>query len=581
MPAWRRLAFPGAVAAAVGVHLALAESSQRTRSPTVDEPGHLVAGLAAWRGDFRGVPEHPPLAFLLGTLPLGDRPIPADDEPWRAGKGWRAGPVVLAASGDPHGSMVAARRAGLAWGAALVVLVALWARAWYGTQAGLAGAVLAAFSPAVLAHGPLLTTDVPAAVAQSLALLGGARMLARPSAGSLSAAATALGLALSTKFSAVLLGPALVLLAAWRAWRRAPVVHGTGSPVPARLRGESPAARLAASALLLALAALLALPVVWAAYGFRFRAGPEPGLDLAWPAAVPGGLAGGALGLARDLRLLPEAWLYGLGSMLGKVPGRKTFLLGEARLGGQPLYFPVAFLVKSTLATLALLALSGLWRRRLRSPDGRERTALAWILVYGAAAIASGLNIGERHLLPIYPALFVLASRVVNLTSPCVPRTMGSDPNSSPRVASLGLAAILAAHAGTALSVHPHHLAYFNALAGGPEGGRRALLDSNLDWGQDLPALAEWARREGVPEIALYYFGTADPSWYGIRWRPLLVEGPDGRTRLADAPVRAISATAWGGSLHETPDVTEALAPLRAREPDAAIGHSILVFRER
>ncbi len=559
------LLFPAAVAATVAVHVALAESSQRTRSPTVDEPGHLAAGLAAWRGDFRGVPEHPPLALLLGTLPLGDLTIPPDAEIWNAGKGWRAGPAVLASSGDPHGTMVRARRAGTLWGAAFVLLAALWARAWYGARAGAAAAALAAFSPAVLAHGPLLTTDVPAAMTQSLALLAGARLLARPSAGSLAAAAGAIGLALSAKFSAVLLAPALVLLALWRAWRRDPIVPGARSPVPARLRGDAAAARLASSALLLALAAVLSLPVVWAAYGFRFRAGPEPGLDLAWSAAVPGGPAGGALGIARDLRLLPEAWLYGLGSMLGKVPGRKTFLLGEPRIGGQPLYFPVAFLAKSTLASLALLALSLAWRRRLRSPDGREVAALAWLLVYGAAAVVSGLNIGERHLLPMYPALFVLASRVANVQAG--------------RLGAAGLAGLLAAHAGSALSVHPHSLAYFNALAGGPEGGRRVLLDSNLDWGQDLPALAEWVRLERVPGIAFYYFGTADPSWYGIPWRPLLVEGPDGRARLADAPVRAISATAWGGSLHATPDVTEALAPLRAREPNETIGHSILVFR--
>jgi hypothetical protein len=130
--------------------------------------------------------------------------------------------------------------------------------------------------------------------------------------------------------------------------------------------------------------------------------------------------------------------------------------------------------------------------------------------VYGFASVTSQLNIGHRHLLVLYPALYILAGAAAAVS-----------PKSGPMRRGL-VAALLVGFAIESIAVRPHYLAFFNALAGGPRNGFRHLVDSSLDWGQDLAGLARWLRAADAADpsrtpVYLSYFGTASPEHAGIR----------------------------------------------------------------
>jgi hypothetical protein len=237
---------------------------------------------------------------------------------------------------------------------------------------------------------------------------------------------------------------------------------------------------------------------------------------------------------------------------------RAAFLNGQFATTGWWWYFPYAFSVKTTLAAMliGLLALAAIvvrWR------DGREggtawtraraslyagTPLLALVGIYWLFALASNLNIGHRHLLPIYPALCMLAGGAAFWVRPLLPPAQSDSSQSGrgrrPRKAqtvvgpsfssagrALGVAtlALLAWHVGESISIRPSYLAYFNQLAGGPSQGYLHLADSSLDWGQDLPALKQWLDGErlqrGDGSVYLSYFGTARPEYYGIQATPL------------------------------------------------------------
>jgi hypothetical protein len=137
-------------------------------------------------------------------------------------------------------------------------------------------------------------------------------------------------------------------------------------------------------------------------------------------------------------------------------------------------------------------------------------------------------------------------------------------------------------YVGGTLAQHPHHLAYFNELAGGPSNGWRLLVDSNLDWGQDLKRLAAWLREHPTPGLKLSYFGSAEPAWYGIASEALpgyaAPHPPRVTRKVAPGDVLAVSATNLQGVYLEAED-RALMARIRAQQPIARVGYSIFVFR--
>ncbi|MEO5959077.1 MAG: hypothetical protein ABIR80_08165, partial [Opitutaceae bacterium] len=338
------------------------------------------------------------------------------------------------------------------------------------------------------------------------------------------------------KFSAILLLPMCALAAAvWLAGR----VSTEGW-----LR---PLLRLVRSA---ALHAIVAWALIWTFFDFRF--GPfAPALadganynhgwawmteGLGWPRPV-------LLGLQK-WHVLPDAFLYGFTFVLQFAKQRGAFLNGEYSIHGWTVFFPYAFLVKTTLPFLALVVVGAIAAgRKLGAAGGR----LAWtrvrpftplialFVVYWATSLASHLNIGHRHILPTYPVLFIVAGAFGAWLEWRRPLAAGF------------VAAMVVWHAAESWRIRPHYLAYFNPIAGGPAGGWRHLVDSSIDWGQDLPGLRAWLETHAPREkVFLSYFGTGDPVYEGIRatLMPTLPEaGPPRPWYALSAGVYAISAT--------------------------------------
>jgi hypothetical protein len=229
-------------------------------------------------------------------------------------------------------------------------------------------------------------------------------------------------------------------------------------------------------------------------------------------------------------------------------------------------YFPVVFAVKSTvtaiLATLLLLA-AGLWAAWKGWWKCIPLIAFGLAvppLLYFAVSMTSGINLGMRHILPIYPFLY---AGIAGLLASLPMR----------RAAMVAMLVLGAAQAAESASISPDYLAFFNALSGGPGRGPEYLVDSNIDWGQDVKKLVRWLDAHGTRRARIYYFGNAQMRYYGvdeIGWPdPLDQKGWD---EVDDFCV--VNVTPLFGVYAPL----NALTPLRMREPIAKIGWSMYVY---
>ncbi|MFH5806177.1 ArnT family glycosyltransferase [Alienimonas sp. DA493] len=385
------------------------------------------------------------------------------------------------------------------------VCCGLWGRDLYGPAGGLAALALWCLSPMVLGHGSLITPDVPAAALGAGFVYAFRGWLRAPAWSRTLWPGLLCGLAVSAKATWLALAPP-VAVALWLLWR-------------AGRTTRSGAAREAAQ--LLAVGAL-ALGVLHACYGFRH---PLPRLGdpefvsetLAGPADArgPGGTGNRFRGgPAEDLPVpLPRTLLEGLDVQradFGRArtdPAWEGYLLGEFDAEGWWYFYLAAMLFKTPAGAFVLVGAAAWARLRGRGPAWREEAAL---LVPAAAVLLlvssqTGLSLHLRYALPAYPFLFVWAA--------------GGTAAAAGRAARTAAAAGLLALAGASLWAHPHHLGFFNPLARAAGGGDGVLLDSNLDWGQDLPFLADWL--EDNPQAAglrLAYFGGVAPEWLGWRY---------------------------------------------------------------
>ncbi len=500
---------------------------------TFDEPAHLAAGRAySATGDFRLHAENGLLPQRWAALAAAgaDATTPEfSGAAWESGDVWGVARAWLFAPGqDPMAIVRPARTLIAVLALALLVVIWRWSAALWGERGGLLSLSLAAFCPHLLAHGALVTSDTAAALGFAVALLAWWRLLHRVTPGRVLAAGAATAFVALAKFSGVLLAPMVLGLLVVRLARGGGLVVAAGGR-RCGVRGARSAAWLGGAALT---AGLLGWLGVWAGYGFRYAATPdgrEARFAQSWdevllttprtggpvmadgsqPEAVEmhAGVVQKFVGFAREKKLLPEAWLYGLAFTDRFSRHRLAYFAGEVRERGWTEFFPAAFALKTTLPALALAMLAALVvarHRRVRRVLYRLAPLWVFAAVYVAVALASSLNIGHRHLLPLYPLLYVFAGAAL----------------SSAR-GRFGLALVLALAAWQAVEtvrVRPHYLTYFNALAGGPQGGHRFLVDSSLDWGQGLPELQRWlGDHAGEARVYLSYFGSDDPRHAGIR----------------------------------------------------------------
>ena len=434
-------------------------------SQVADEPIHVIAGLELLsHGSYSRELLHPPLARVFAAGPLfllgardNVRSNPVSD-----------GNEVLWFANAYTRNLALARAAQLPFFLLAILVVYWWAqRAAVGTLA----AILLVTQPTILAHAALATTDMAAAAMFVTALFVWRKYLEKPTWGVAAVLGACVGLSFLAKFSLLVFLPVCICLfllwkrPEWRDVRHAPLAVGVLAFViwagyafsMHRLSDFGPHAQLLADA------HLQRVPMLHQRISKVIAQTPLPLTEF-------------VLGVD-DLRIRNEA-------------GSLGFLLGECRRNGWWYYFPAALALK-TPAPFILLVLIAL----ARAVRQRDREALLLFACAGAMLVMSmpsNLNIGVRHVLPLIPILCIAVAWSLRMVSGKL------------RYAVAGLVVLQVL---VVLRAHPDHLAYFNEFVHEPE---RTLLDSNLDWGQDLRRLEHVARERGMKELKLSFYGSAD-----------------------------------------------------------------------
>ena len=531
------------------LHAWMAVTAANTKSPTFDEPQHLTAGYSYWTtNDFRLDPENgnlparwAALPFLFGNLKF----VSANDPTWQHADGAGiAHQFFYELGNDPNRMIADARLMMSVFGVALCLLIYRIAREFFGVIGGLIAEGAAAFDPNFLAHSALVTSDVPATFFFTATVWSWWRLLQNISPARLTIAAVSLSGLFLTKFSAAIVLPVLAAISILQIFSQAQIAISFGKFRMTLTRMPKKLCMIGGLGLALGASVIL---VIWLSFAFRYSALTDNGparkvWNNCWSAILSDDIPNRrAIEFARAHHLLPEAYLCGFAYTEKSAESRPAFLDNQWSVVGFPSFFPRAFLYKTPLPMLCLITLAAgvaIWRRKKCRSSTFLNPFLIFALVYGAFALGAQLSIGHRHILPIYPALFIGCGAVALLL----------EQNRRPIFAA-AIAGLLLWQTGESFAVRPNYLAYFNQIAGGPTRGYEHLVDSSLDWGQDLPALKSWidnhsAIVDGKP-LYLAYFGSADPRSAGIDAKQLPENHSNGDQRFAQlgAGVYCISAT--------------------------------------
>ncbi len=547
----------------LGTQTALLLHAAWTDSVVVDEAGQLASGLVHWvSGDFRPYHVNPPLLRLAGTAPvLLFRPaVPLPKYQGFAGER----PEALLANQFAHanaGGYVAMVRVGRLATIALTLLASwlLWdlGRETHGETGGMVVVGMWVFCPLALGHGHFLTMDMGAAAFGLLAYRAFTRYLSEGTPVNAAGTGFALGLAVMAKFTLLIFLPLFLvwaLLEAWArraSWRRL-IFH-------------------------LAIGAAVWAVVVHACYGF-----PRPVTwlkDFRFVSLALGGQPMTAEGANRFQGTalgwvpvpLPEEMVLGIDVQRSDFERTlRSYLRGEHRQGGWWYYYLYALLVKLPVGHLVLV-LAGVVATviRLRTRKGFWRPWVPGLLLLTLVSSQTGFSHHLRYCLPALPFLYLGAGAVVW-------------PGGKIWLQGVAVVALFVSAAST-LANHPHHVAYFNELAGGPANGHAHLLDSNLDWGQDLLRLRDWLDEH--PEARPIYLAAAhavDPGVFGITYRlpPREPASPEpGWYVFSINILQGYDYVVYDGQGMRHMITGDCYAQFRSRQPVARVGRSLWVFR--
>jgi 4-amino-4-deoxy-L-arabinose transferase-like glycosyltransferase len=514
----------------------------RTQSLTYDEPVHISEGLNAWRyGRFEQYNDHPPLARLWCTIPLIGPRWQVDVEPLF--DSFRVARITP----DPVSLAWRARAMNVLLGLALAWVVWRAADRLFSRAAANFALALFASSPSLIAHFSIAATDGAATLfifATAWALVCWRR---EPTWERTFKFGLLLGLMLLAKFSTA---PMFVLALLWMLLLGADKII----QVPTRWNWRKAAVAL-----------LLALLVVWSGYFFHVahltvREGTLTATFPNWNEPIVKQVHGN-----RNYSVLIPAGEYVEGFrelVRHNRQGQPAFFLGQvSTYGGWKLYYPVVILLKwpTIVLGLALTGLAvGLARMAKKIPVAGDLWIMAsFPMIYMAMAIFARFNLGERHVLPMYPFAILFAAAVWEWLG-------------QRRAMKMFLIFLVALNAADALRYAPGYLSYFTPFVR-PAESYRLLTDSNLDWGQGLLALKDYQRNHPDERIGLSYFGSIDPQAYGIK-----SEFFGGHKRVASTVI--ISATNLSGQYLAEPGRYRWLLQ---EKPVAILDHSLYVFQLR
>jgi hypothetical protein len=464
-------------------------STHRVFSAVLDEPTHIAAGFdyVALGSTLFDRP-HPPLARIAAAWPLRHFPPPRSHD--MVGRGSE----LLETADHYEHNLAQARRGNLAFLALALIITWWWAARTFTPWTATIAVGLLASMPPILGHAGVATTDLSVVATLPLALLAFERWLERPGFLRSLTFAVALSLGLLSKFSFIPFFPvcALVLISARFVAGRAIL------PSPTAPAGGAPAAALAIS--LLKVSAMVLL-LVWAVYRF------DVGVIVSDPnSSMARAFADRWIGWF-DLKVpvpAPDFWNGMQRVKFHNEVGHLSYLFGRYSLRGFWYYFPVVFFYKTPIPFL-LLAVWGAYAA-IRVRQGLELVAMPFALML--VVMPSAINIGVRHILPLYPPLCIIAAFGAVAT--------WQSRNAVARGGAVLLVLWLIVGTGMA---HPNYIAWFNEAAG--KHPETIAADSNLDWGQDVLPLCNYARHHGIDNVAFLCVSTIDTARHGLHAHPL------------------------------------------------------------
>lgn len=501
-------------------------------SQTMDEAVHLSAGYSYLRtGDFRMNPEHPPLLKYLSALPLLflDLHQPAHYKSWAEADKWQFAKDFLYHNKVPAEIILLLGRMPVMLLSLLAAyFVFKWAKELFGIYAGLFSVLFFAFSPNILAHSRYVTTDLPVTLVILVCIYYFGKYLENPKCKNLVIASIIFGIAQVTKFSSIILLPILVILYLIKWWQNRTHVHLFSFKNFLKT---------------FIIILLITFAIIIITYGFEIKK-PLDDPDVAYlyhrkETILKNKLYEGRSGLdlkileltdldkksgqiiyqaAKNIPLPAYSYVRGIIQLAGHdYFGHDSYLLGQYSKKGFLYYFPVAFFVKSTPSELIIFIFLLIFfiKDLFSSTKGRgiinyleTRPFYYYLLIlppiiYFLWSLTSHLNLGVRHILPIYPFIFILSGYMIKVS---IKRLNN--------IFKIILVTILLLHITSSILIYPHFLAYFNKLVGGPQNGAKYLVDSNLDWGQDLKNLEKYLKKNQIQSLCLSYFGSANISYY-------------------------------------------------------------------
>ena len=480
----RSMAVPLLVAGMTVAHLALILGNIGWNAPTFDEVAHIQAGVSYWKtGKFDEYRVNPPLAKLLQALPV--ILIYADRD-------------ILNIEDDSGTTLIrvvqTARLAGIAWSLLGAWAIFRWAKDLYGTAAGCLGLAFWYFEPNVLAHAALATADIAATSASVAATYLFVRHLRSPSWDTALLAGLALGVAQATKFT---------LISLYGIWPMLYLIGRFG-----QLNGDLKFKSIKNSFL------VFVVSIIFINYSYFLNNSLFPLSSVAFHSYRLAALQRFVCQWIGDLPVpLPLDYVVGLdGIGDGLERGQPSYMSGHWKeAGGWWYYYLYALAVKLPTAFLILPT----WSLSLSFLDGRFRNrwreeSMLWIPALALLALVSSQTGMCKHMRYVFPALpFVMISTT----------KLAVYFRRSSRVRGSILAALLFWGIVSGLSVYPHGLSFFNEIAGGPISGHAHLVDSNIDWGQDVIALKQWTEdHPQVRPLGMAIFQSIHLKQFGIEF---------------------------------------------------------------
>ena len=553
--AWGSLAMGIVAFLLAGIGVARIVSTYHVFSQTTDEPAHVATGME-WlqRGTYTFEPLHPPLArvavaigpYLSGLRLDGHQNL------------WIEGNELLLANGRYLHNLSLARLGVIPFFLLATCLAWYWARARYGDRPALVAMFLFTTSPVVLAHSGLATTDMAATATFTAAVFAYINFLEKPTYLRSAILGAAAALAVLSKFSALVFLPACgatLLVTRWIMGRhRKENVHQTGG------------ARWGRS---IALSAVVMFLLVWAGYRFSVSsatdAAARPHYTIDQVVGAKGTLHNMAYAAAEYPFIPAPAFFQGLAKLRFKeTTGHKSYLLGHIRQTGWWYFFPVALAVKSTVPFLIFAGMGIVYLgKSVWLPDGD------WIAVAPVVAaltlllvcLPSHINIGVRHILPIYPLLAISGGvGACRFWSGAKPKYAG------PAL----VLVLLAWQLTSSIRAHPDYLAYFNEFAG--QHPEKILIDSDLDWGQDLLRLSAALQQRHIDQVSIAYAGSPKLDLSNFSLPPFQVLAPH-QPAVGWIAISLLPLKVGGFGVRD-----DSFSWLEAYKPVALVGRSIRLY---